>query len=162
MFSLLDRVIEELTLRFQQLHALAEKYGFLTPFNLLNDKYKCQTDHGDFDKEVFITETKRLQHFIAVADIEEAIKMRKTGPLELFQFIQKYNLANSVPNTVIMLRIFLTIAVSVATCEKRFSRLTLIKKILKIGMSILRLRNLAVLSIEQKLTVEMNFNIVTL
>jgi len=59
MFSLLDRVIEELTLRFQQLHALAENYGFLTPFNLLNDKYKCQTDHGDFDKEVFITETKK-------------------------------------------------------------------------------------------------------
>ena len=41
MFSSLDRVIEELTLRFQQLNALAEKYAFLTPLNLLDDKYKC-------------------------------------------------------------------------------------------------------------------------
>jgi len=39
MFSSLDRVIEELTLRCQQLHALAEKYAFLTPLNLLDDKY---------------------------------------------------------------------------------------------------------------------------
>jgi len=75
---------------------------------------------------------KRLQQFIAAADIEEAIKMRKAGPLELLQFLQKYNLGNSVPNTVIMLRIFLTITVSLATCEKRFSRLKLIKKFLKI------------------------------
>ena len=39
MFSSPDRVIEELTLRCQQLHALAEKYAFLTPLNLLDDKY---------------------------------------------------------------------------------------------------------------------------
>jgi len=77
MFSSLDRVIEELTLRFQQLHALAEKYAFLTPLNPLDDKYKCQIDHNqdDFDKE-FSIERKSLQHFIAVADIEEGIKMR--------------------------------------------------------------------------------------
>ena len=118
MFSSLDRVIEGITLRFQQLHALAEKYAFLTPLNLLDDKYKCQLDqdHDDFDKEEFLIERKRLQHFIAVADIE-GIKMRREGPF--VQFIQKYNLGNSVPNIIIMLRIFLTIAVSVATCEQR-------------------------------------------
>jgi len=42
-----------------------------------------------------------------------------------------YNLGNSVPNIVIMLRIFLTIAVSVATCEKSFSKLKLIKDYLR-------------------------------
>jgi len=36
-------------------------------------------------------------------------------------------LGNSVPNTVIMLRVFLIIAVSAATCQKSFSKLTLIK-----------------------------------
>jgi len=83
MLSSLDRVTKELTLRFQQLHALAQKYAFLTPLNLLDDKYKCQIDHDhdDFDKEVFPIERKSLQHFIAVADTEEGIKMRKEGPL---------------------------------------------------------------------------------
>jgi len=89
----LDRVIEELTLRFQQTQELAEKYAFLTPLNPLDDKYKCQIDHDhdDFDKEEWLIERERLQHLIAVADIEEGIKMRKASPLELLQFIRKNN-----------------------------------------------------------------------
>jgi len=73
------------------------------------------------------------------------------------QFIQKNNLGNSVPNIVIMLRIFITVAASVATCEKSFSKLKLIKNYLRSSMSTLRLRNLAIPSIEQQLTVEINF-----
>jgi len=62
MFSSLDRVIEVLTLKFQQLHAFVEKYAFLAPLNLLDDKYKCQTDHDhdDFNEEEFLIERKRL------------------------------------------------------------------------------------------------------
>ena len=75
------------------------------------------------------------------------------------QFIQKYSLGNSVPKVVIMLRIFLTIAVSIATCERSFSKLKLIKNYLRSSMSTLRLRNLATLSIEQQLTDTINFDI---
>ena len=82
----------------------------------------------------------------------------KEGLLELLQFIQKYNLGNSVPNVVIMLRIFLTIDVSVATCDKSFSKLKLIKNYLRSSMSTLWLRSLAALSIEQHLTDNMNFD----
>jgi len=81
-----------------------------------------------------------------VADVQFTVE--KESPLERLQFIQKYNLGNSVPNVAIMLRIFLTIAVSVATCERSFSKLKLIKNYLR-SMSSLRLRNLAKLSIEQ-------------
>jgi len=75
------------------------------------------------------------------------------------QFIQKNNFGNSVPNIVIMLRIFITIAVSVATCDRNFSKLKLIKNYLRSSMSTLRMRNLAILSIEQQLTDEINFDI---
>jgi len=91
------------------------------------------------------------------ADVQFTIE--KEGPLELLQFVQKYNLGNSVPNIVVMLRIFLTIAVSVATCERSFSKLKLIKNYLRSSMSSLRLRNLATLSIEQQLTDNINFAI---
>jgi len=60
-----------------------------------------------------------------VADVQ--FTAEKEGPLELLQLIQKYHLWNSVPNTVTMLRIFLTVAVSVATYERSFSKLQLIK-----------------------------------
>jgi len=60
-----------------------------------------------------------------VADIQFTVE--KKCPLKLLNFIQKYNLGNSVPNIVIMLRIFLKIAVSAGTCEKSFSKLKLIK-----------------------------------
>jgi len=48
-----------------------------------------------------------------VADAQFTVE--KESPLELLQFIQKYNLGNSVPN-IPMLRIFFTIAVSVDCC----------------------------------------------
>ena len=49
MFSSMDRVIQEINVRFQQFHKLAEKYAFLTPMNLLDEKYECQLD-TDHDK----------------------------------------------------------------------------------------------------------------
>ena len=81
-----------------------------------------------------------------VADVQFTVE--KEGPLELLQFIQKYNLGNSVPKIAIMLRIFLTIAVSVAIRERSFSKLKLIKNYLRSSMSTLRLRYLTTLSIE--------------
>jgi len=85
--------------------------------------------------------------------------VEKKSPLNFCSLFKKYNLGNSVPNIVIMLRIFLTIAVSVAACERSFSKLKLIKNYLRSSMSTLRLRNLAILSIEQQLTEKINFDI---
>jgi len=72
----------------------------------------------------------------------------KEVSIELLQFIQNYNLGSSVPNIVITLQNLLTIAVSVATCERSFSKLKLIKNYSRSSMSTLRLRNLAILSLQ--------------
>jgi len=58
-----------------------------------------------------------------------------------------------------MLRIFVTIAVSVATCEGSFPKLKLIKNYLRSRMSTLRLKSLTTLSIEQQFTDKINFDI---
>jgi len=63
------------------------------------------------------------------------VHSRERRPLEILQFIQRFNLGNSVPNTVIMLRIVLTIAGSVATCERSFFKLKLVKNYLRSSMS---------------------------
>ena len=90
-----------------------------------------------------------------VADVQFTIE--KEGPLELLLFILKYKIGNSVPNIVIMLRIFLTIPVSVATCERSFSKLKLVKNYLRSSTSTLRLRNLATLSSVYRATIDRQY-----
>jgi len=57
-----------------------------------------------------------------------------------------------------MLRLFLTVGISVASCEKSFSKLKIIKNDLRSNMSQLRLSNLAILSIEQEITNQLDFD----
>ena len=61
-----------------------------------------------------------------------------------------------------MLRIFLTIAVSAATCQKSFSKLTvitLIKNYLRSSMSTFAVEKSCLTVYEQQLTDEINFDI---
>lgn len=167
MFLSIDRIIKEIKERFHQLHVLSRKYSCIIPCNLLNEEFECQiNDFVDIDKEQFHIERKRIQVFMAVAvpALQEEVKRCKNGgkvelegPLDLLKFIQQYRLENSVPNIVILLRIFLTIAISVASCERSFSKLKLIKNYLRSTMSDSRLQNLAILSIEQEITNNINF-----
>ncbi|KAK4873255.1 hypothetical protein RN001_015284 [Aquatica leii] len=142
-----------------QLHVLDVKYSFLTPTNLLNPEYKCEfkEEPSDVDMKEFEIERERLRNFIAVADTKDKDNVMK-GSFKLLEFIQQCNYGISVPNIVIMLRIFLTMAINIAACEQSFSKLKLIKNYLRSIMSSTRLSNLAILSIEQSITEEINFD----
>ena len=61
-----------------------------------------------------------------------------------------------------MLRIFLTTGISVASCERSFYKLKLIKKYLRSTMSDARLINLTILSTERELEDEIDFDDVIL
>ena len=49
MLCVLNRLTEEISGRFLQVHDLANKYAFLTPSNLLDDNYDCQLREVDED-----------------------------------------------------------------------------------------------------------------
>jgi len=51
MVSVIDRLTEEISGRFQQVHDLASKYAFLAPSNLLDNNYDCQLGKVDEDIE---------------------------------------------------------------------------------------------------------------
>lgn len=78
-------------------------------------------------------------------------------PLELLTFIHKYSLKDIYPNIEIALRIFLTIPVTTATCERNFNKLKIIKNYLRFTMSQERLTNMGIISIEPELATKINF-----
>ena len=78
--------------------------------------------------------------------------------LTLLQWIVKWGFQESLPNLTVVLRILLTMCVSVASCERSFSKLKLIKTYLRSTMSQLRLSSLALLSVERQVAETLNFN----
>ena len=66
-------------------------------------------------------------------------------------FLNFVKLADCYPNVVIAYRVLLTVPVTVASAERSFSKLKLIKTYLRSSMSQDRLNGLATLSIEKEM-----------
>nr|CAH7713142.1 unnamed protein product [Callosobruchus chinensis] len=66
----------------------------------------------------------------------------------LLKAIVELDLKKMFPNVVVAMKIFLTMPVTVASCERSFSKLKLIKTYLRSTMGQERLSGLAILSIE--------------
>ena len=69
-------------------------------------------------------------------------------PLDTLKYLAKFSLFDVFPNLWIALRIVVTLPVSVASGERSFSRLKLIKNYLRSTMTQNRLNELGLLSIE--------------
>ncbi|GFU87481.1 uncharacterized protein TNCV_2446151 [Trichonephila clavipes] len=84
----------------------------------------------DINKEEFQHERVRLQAFVGATYPGCKTELIRSGSLGLLKNIIESKLENGLPNIVIMLRIFLTFAISNASCERSFSKLKLIKNYL--------------------------------
>ena len=152
MRSCVDRLIAEMSRRFERLKILESDMGFLLNIEQLcygRERIDEKCTHaasiysGDFDGEELITEVQGCRMLLANAE-----KKMQT-PIELLNFCMKYG-EDSFPNLQRAIAILLTIAVSVSSCERSFSKLKLIKTYLRSTMANERLSNLAILSIEKE------------
>lgn len=151
-FCTLDTIICSLNERFQQLKQHSEIFGFLYDIHPITDKeylLKCckdlqlsltDKDHCDIDGFQLYQELLLLPSFIRS---ESGSK-----PLQVLTYICKNSLIGLFPNATIALRILLTIPVSVASAERSFSKLKLIKNYLRSTMTQERLVGLSMMSIE--------------
>lgn len=108
---------------------------------------------NDINKVEFLSEleTLKFQADTLFADFES------TSSLDLLQALHQFSLVETCPNVEIALRIFLTLPVTVASCERSFSKLKLIKTYLRSSMGQHRLTNLGILSIENCIAKQINY-----
>ncbi|XP_018395118.1 PREDICTED: zinc finger MYM-type protein 1-like [Cyphomyrmex costatus] len=159
---ILDKADVSLNERFKQLKSFEETWGFLFKLKdlpIVSELEKlCQnletqlsddTDQDINGKEIL---------FVELQSVSSLFPKDVNTPLETLNFIRKNNLENTLLNVWIALRILLTIPITVASGERSFSKLKLIKTYLRSFMTQERLNSLALLSIENELISEVDIS----
>lgn len=167
-FRVLDQTISSLSERFEQLHKYDQLFGFLHPRSIISnsnnedilksckDLHLALTDdqHSDIDGVQLFQEIKFVKSMIEKGKQKDNIK----SPVDILNFITEYGLVENFPNLTVALRIMLTLPVSVATGERTFSKLKIIKNYLRSSMSQERLVGLAMMSIEFSVLEKINID----
>ncbi|GFS50014.1 uncharacterized protein TNCV_1836561 [Trichonephila clavipes] len=100
---------------------LAQKYAFLRPEVLLRmDELNLDQAPRDINKEEFQLELERLQAFGVATDLGCKKELIRSGSVGLLKYIE-YKLEDGLPNTVIILRIFLTSTITVMPVAREAS-----------------------------------------
>ncbi|KAL4119358.1 hypothetical protein QTP88_012174 [Uroleucon formosanum] len=130
----INQAIESINKRFDQLESYSNNFGFLYQI-VLSDGDQNDLEGLDLYSELLI--------FRMMID-------DNTTPLKALSILKKTN--GSFPNISIALRIMLTIPVTSACAERSFSKLKLIKTYLRNKLSQDKLSDLALISIEQEIS----------
>ncbi|XP_065658551.1 uncharacterized protein LOC136083072 [Hydra vulgaris] len=158
-----DSILTQIEWRFEAMSAVSSDFDFLSGHSLskssvdelktkaknLSKIYKANLDSSDFQSEMASFK------YQAAAMMEN---FEKSSPMDILQLIHKYSLTDAYPNTAIAIRIFLTLPVTVATCERSFSKLKIIKNYLRPTMGQERLSCLTVVSIEHEVANALDFD----
>ncbi|KAJ9542609.1 hypothetical protein OSB04_029115 [Centaurea solstitialis] len=155
-----DHAIASLRRRFEQYQEYENVFGFLFTSDKLrsldNDclKSSCinfeialkNQDQSDVDGNDLYMELKLLQDFLP---------NQKMGPADILEYLKRIN---CFPNAIIAYRILLTIPVTVASAERSFSKLKLLKNYMRSTMTQERLNGLALIAIENSFLEKVNYN----
>ena len=161
MKNVFDRLQQEMSTRFSRLKDLNTKFGFLLDVKTLlsdTDEDAIRRDSTDF-ANFYDTDSHEL--FTEIGDCRMLLSNRTEGqpetPLALLGFIVSFG-DDVFPNLRISLQILLTIPVSIASCERSFSKLKLILSYSRASMGQDRLSDLALLSVERETLEKTDFD----
>jgi hypothetical protein len=154
-----DQAIVSLRRRFEQYQSYQKNFGFLFTSETLQSlddmslKSSCDnlgavlTKDGksDVDANDLYVELKFLQDFIPKENM---------GPLEILKFLKRHD---CFPNASIAYRVLLTIPVTVASAERSFSKLKLLKSYLRSTMTQQRLNDLATIALESEVLEKIDY-----
>lgn len=162
-YKALDTLLLQLSERFKAVEELADMFEFIVnpPVNPSNEIVKEQAKRlaesypNDVIEEDLEEELRHYAKFFQDLGVKAVAKKNKA--IALLNYIFEKKIESLYPQICICLRIFLSIPVSVASGERSFSKLALIKSRLRSTMTQERIANLMVLSIEHRLARCLNF-----
>ncbi|XP_025820767.1 uncharacterized protein LOC112896857 [Panicum hallii] len=154
-----DEAIASLTRRFEQYQGYEKIFGFLFTSNALRslDKKSLKTychyletalkrdGQSDIDANDLFVELSFLQDFIPQENMD---------PLDILNFLKQHDYFS---NATIAYRVLLTIPVTVASAERSFSKLKLLKSYLRSTMTQERLNLLATIAIESEMLEKIDY-----
>ncbi|XP_062011911.1 uncharacterized protein LOC133728519 [Rosa rugosa] len=156
---LVDMALSQLKSRFEQMESFEYVFGFLfeaSQLVSLDDeemkncclKLELALKHGelsDIDAKYLLSELQILQEMLP----NEAYETGKPwNSIKIMEFAKEMDM---FPNILVAYRILLTVPVTVASAERSFSKLKLLKSYLRTTMTQDRLNGLAILSIEKNM-----------
>ena len=142
---------------FEQFQIYEDIFGFLFNFTKLKSldddslqKYCLKLEY--FLKHDVYYDINGLDLFSELKFLKEILQIKDYTPIDILNYIKRLD---SFPNTCIAYRILLTLPVTIASTERSFSKLKLIKSYLKSTMSKEKLSGLVILSIENEMLEEL-------
>jgi hypothetical protein len=160
-FLILDRAISSIQERFHQLNHHNNIFDFL--YNIAScknyEKPELLKKCTDLGKALAVNgecDIDSLELFEEILFLREVVKP-EAKPFQVLEYIARNDFAT--PNASVALRIMLTLPVTVASGERSFSKLKIIKNYLRSTMHQDRLSNLAVLAIENELVKKIDLNV---
>jgi hypothetical protein len=159
---MIDAAIASLTSRFEQIKSFDNIFGFL--FNSQNLKSLDEVDLWSHCKTFVEKFTHENSSDVEINDFYSELKVLQVSLLdssmsapEILKFVLD---ADCYPNVTVAYRILLNVPVTIASAERNFSKLKLLKNYLRSTMSQERLNGLAMCSIEKDILDTIDFNTV--
>lgn len=159
-YVVLDIAIESLEERFEQLGNHNQNFGFLYDIHNLADCDKKDLRDKSFNLQKILTHENERD--IDSQDLNEELLILSpmlpsgSSPADALSYITKNKMMGIFPNTFVSLRILLTLPMSVASGERSFSKLKIIKTYFLLLLSQERLNGLAIISIEKNVLKSLN------
>ncbi|KAL4119494.1 hypothetical protein QTP88_012301 [Uroleucon formosanum] len=160
--NVIDNILIGLRQRFKSMENIAQDFSFLDPTIIYSWPMKnlkragvdlCNKYENDLNKIEFISELESFKEHVNNIDDD----LKRATFFEMLNFIYKNKLQDAYPNISVAYQIYLTMPVTSVSCERSFSKLKLIKTYLRSTTEQARLNHLSILSIENKIARQINY-----